>query len=159
MKRTVCLIALFAVLLSGCSGMKEPVTFYYVSEDYREDMSQVITKEQREAAGHLSDLAYLLAMYSLGPGTEGMVSPLPKGTQIIPTEHTEAGIVLSLSTNAQNLSDADFTLAAACLGLTCMELTDAPSVTLTCGERSITVTPENLLLQGTAPEQETEETK
>ena len=56
MKRLICLLVASCILLSGCSGIgewiKEPVTFYYVREDYQKDMEQVIVSEVLEASGH-----------------------------------------------------------------------------------------------------------
>ena len=111
------------MILSGCSfggeWIKEPVTFYYVRENYQKDMEQVLSSEVREAAGHRDDLPYLLALYSMGPSNDGLLSLLPKNTSIIPTERTNYSIALTLSENTQNMTDADFTLASACIAMTC----------------------------------------
>jgi len=140
----------FCLLLSGCTTMgermKEPVTFYYVSDNYHNDMEEVIVPEIREASGHRDDLSYLLALYSLGPATENLVSPLPGNVTIIPIERTENAITLNLSGSSQNVTEADFTLASACIALTCMELTDVLRVTVVCGDRDITIQEDNLLL-------------
>jgi len=157
MKRMFSLLLVFCLLLSGCTVLGEhikvPVTFYYVHGDYRENMTQIISSETREASGHYGDLSYLLALYSMGPSKDELRSPLPRGTRITPTEHTEDGIVLSLTGSSQNMTDAEFTLAAACLGLTCMELTSEETITIVLEDRSITVTPENLMLIREAAEQ------
>ena len=54
MKRLICMLILFCLCVSGCSmtgeRLKEPVTFYYVYENYRKDMNQVIASELREAS-------------------------------------------------------------------------------------------------------------
>ena len=45
MKRLISLILLFGFLLSGCSmgeRIKEPVTFYYIRENYQDDMGDVV---------------------------------------------------------------------------------------------------------------------
>ena len=150
MKRIVCLILIFCLFLSGCSllgeHVKEPVTFYYVNKNYQKDMAQVIVSEIREAAGHRDDLTYLLALYSLGPSQEGLKSPLPRNTTILPIERTDNEIVLALSENANTIKDSDFTLASSCIALTCMELIDVHQVTVVCEEQSITLGKESLLL-------------
>ena len=150
MKRLVCLICLFALLLSGCSvtgeWIKEPVTFYYVHENYQKDMSQVIVSELREASGHRDDLTYLLALYSMGPSSEKLKSPFPRNVQIMPIERTADSIVLSITEIAQNMTDADFTLASACLALTCMDLTNAQEITIECADKKVTINNSNLLL-------------
>ena len=149
------------LLLSGCSitgeRIKDPVTFYYVRGDYRKNMESVIVSEEREAAGHKDDLPYLLALYSMGPSTDGLKSPFPKNTRIIPTEHTAAGIVLSLSEIPDSMTDAEFTLAGACLALTCMELTEAPQITVVSGERNVTINADNLIMLETGHQRQLEE--
>lgn len=163
MKRLICLILLSCLLLSGCSiageRIKEPVTFYYVRESYQKDMEQVIASEVREASGHREDLAYLLALYSMGPSTEELKSPLPRNTKIEPAERTEDSIELRLSDSVLTLTDADFTLASACISLTCMELTGVQQVTVVCGEKSITIQKDHLLLYGGSVQKPQEDTK
>ena len=149
MKRLISLILIYGLFLSGCSmfgtRVKEPVTFYYIRSDYQETMQPVIGSEIREAAGHRSDLPYLLALYSMGPSSEGLKSAFPKNIKIIPTEHTEKGIVLSVSDELQEMTESEFTLACACLSLTCMELTGAEQITVVSGERKLAIRKDNLL--------------
>ena len=163
MKRLICLILVSCLFLSGCSvageRIKEPVTFYYVRESYQKDMEQVIVSEVREASGHREDLSYLLALYSMGPSKDDLRSPLPRNTTIVPTERTGDSVVLSLSESVLNMTDADFTLASACIALTCMELTDVQQVTVVCGDRSITIQEDNLLLYGSSVQKQQEEAK
>lgn len=150
MKRRICLILLMGIFLSGCGGLgeriKEPVTFYYIREDYQKDMGPVIVSEVREASGHTGDLPYLLALYTMGPATEGLQSPFARNTRIIPTEHTKAGVVLSISEGTNIMSDAEYTLASACLAMTCMEMTNASQITVVYEERSVTITQDNLMM-------------
>ena len=162
MKRLICLILIFCIFLSGCGILGErviePVTFYYIRENYQKDMEPVIASEIREASGHREDLTYLLALYSLGPSREDLRSPFPRRTTIVPTGGTGDHIVLTMSKNAQTIKDVDFTLASACIALTCMELTDAHQVTVVCGEKTITLQEDNMLLSGsiTAAQEETQ---
>ena len=162
MKRLICLI-LAMLLLSGCGvfgeRIKDPVTFYYIRSDYQKDMASVIASETRETSGHRDDLPYLLALYSMGPSKEELRSPFLPTTQILPTEHTAAGIVLSLSEVPDSMADAEYTLASACLALTCMELTNASQITVVCGDRSVTINTENLMLFETGHERQLEEMK
>lgn len=152
MRRFICILLLFSFLLCGCSyfgeRIKEPVTFYYVRKDYTEDMGPVISSEMREASGHRYDLPYLLALYSMGPASKDLISLFPGNVTILPVEHSEDGLVLSLLNEIQLMTDAEYTLASACLAMTCMELIDTEQVTVMCGERSVTINAENLLMIG-----------
>ena len=162
MKRIICIL-LTLLLLSGCGivgeRVKDPVTFYYIREGYQRDMGAVITTEIREASGHTDDLPYLLALYSMGPSQEGLLFPFPASTRITPTEHTEAGLVLSLSENLDKMTDAEYTLASACLALTCMELTDATQITVISGSRRVSINSDNLMMFETGHIRQLEEMK
>jgi len=163
MKRLICLLMLFCFLLSGCSiageRIKEPVRFYYVRQDYHEDMETVISAEVREASGHRYDLPYLLVLYSMGPSGNDLVSPFPRNTTVLPVEHSEDGLVLTLLPETLEMSDAEYTLASACLALTCMELIHTEQVTVVCGDRSVTIKPDNLMLTGDLTQKAPEGTK
>ena len=162
MKRLISLV-LALLLLSGCGiigeRIKDPVTFYYIRADYQKDMGEVIVSEIREASGHRDDLPYLLALYSMGPSNDGLLSLLPKNTSIIPTERTNYSIALTLSENTQSMTDADFTLASACIAMTCMDLMDIQQVTVISGDRSITLREDNLMLHNSIVKKPQEETK
>ena len=163
MKRMISMVLLLCIFLSGCGifseRIKEPVTFYYIREDYPKDMGNVIASEHREAAGHKGDLPYLLALYTMGPSTEGLRSPFTENTKIIPTEHTESGVVLSISGSTETMTDAEYTLASACLAMTCMELANASQITVVCNDRSVTINHDNLILYVAMEPQNLEETK
>ena len=148
MKRLLCIL-LSLLLLSGCGilgdRIKDPVTFYYVNADYQKNMDSVIGSEIREASGHRYDLPYLLALYSMGPSSEDLYAPFPANARITPTEHTEAGIVLSISGSLESMTDAEYTLASACLAKTFMEVTDTSQITVTSEERSVTINTQNVM--------------
>lgn len=148
MKRLTALLLLCALFLSGCADtLKEPVTFYYLNSSYEEDMSAPIGSEQRESSGHREDLTYLLALYLMGPAAEELQTPLPAGTRLLSAERSGSRITVTLSDCADTLSDARFTLACGCLALTCLEITEAKTITINSGERSLTLEADNLLLQ------------
>lgn len=151
MKRLCALLLIGCLLLSGCSGfaerIKEPVTFYYLRSEYLYFIEDgVIASEQREASGHRDDLSYLLSLYLMGPSEESLVSPLPKSIRILKTEQSDTGIVLQLSDTSNTMDDIAFSLAGACLALTCFDLTDADTVSITSGERTLTLGRDTLLL-------------
>lgn len=166
MKRTICLILIFSMLLSGCTlftgRIKEPVEFYYVRAEYPYASEEsIIGSEEREASGHRDNLSYLLALYLIGPSDDELVSPIPKGTRIYSVEQREDGVFLNLSDTAATLTDSGFSIACACLSLTCMGLTGQESVTITSGDRTVTMTSDTLMLYDITTETPTteEETK
>lgn len=161
MKRLFCCLTVCCLLFTGCAAagewIKEPVTFYYVRKNYQKDMDHVIAGEVREAAGHRDDLSYLLALYCMGPAAEDLHSLLPRNTTIVPTERTANSVQLTLSETVQTITDAEFTLASACIAMTCMELIDVQQVTILCEDRNITIQEENLLLFHSMPQNPQEE--
>ena len=160
MKRLICALLLMSMLLCGCTErLKEPVTFYYIRAAYETDMSAIIGSELREASGHREDLAYLMALYLMGPADEELRDPLPRGTSIESVEHKNAAVVLHLSDLTDTMTDSQFTLACSCLTLTCLELTDAESVTIISGDRSITLQADTLILQDLTTEYRTEDSE
>lgn len=151
MKRRISFLLLLALLLSGCghfAQMRDPVTFYYVRQDYSSDMLGVLGSEQREAAGHKNDLHRLLAMYLMGPSREGLISPLPRGTSLISLEQSDSRIILELT--ELSMSDADYTLACACLAQTLLGITGATQIIVISASRSVTLHKDNLALQDTS---------
>lgn len=153
--------ALLCLLLCGCGGyaqgLRDPVTFYYVRADYREDMSDPIGSERREASGHQNDLAYLLSLYLMGPVQSDLYAPLPRGTKVLALERSGEELRLALTDTEEKLSEAEFSLACACLSRTVLGLTQAQTVTVTSGGRSVTMTRDNVSTYDTPEETGAEE--
>lgn len=148
MKKYTAMLLLLCLLLTGCADhIKEPVTFYYIRADYQEDMQNMIVSEQRESSGHREDLSYLMALYFMGPAEDDLVSPIPRGVSLLQVSMDGGAITLELSATEKSMSDAQFSLACACLSLTCMDITQADSVTVNSGNRSVTMTADTLVLQ------------
>lgn len=163
MKRILILLTVLSLLLTGCAAsaqrLKEPVTFYYVLEEYAYGQeAQVFAPEEREAAGHRNDLSYLLSLYLVGPSEEGHLSPLPRSTRIYSVKQVGSSIFLGISDTGETLTDAAFTRACACLALTCLNLTDAREVTVRSGSRSTTMSRDTMILLDDSP-MTTEETQ
>ena len=158
MKRIVCAalaVALLASLLPGCGQkLKEPVTFYYQKSTYQESMDCPIAGEEREVAGHRDNLKYLLSFYLMGPINKDLVSPLPRGTLLYTIDQEGSGLSIEISNTSDQLSDSAFSLACACLSMTCMGLTNAEEVTIVSGSRSLTLSRDNLLLSDTITSEE-----
>lgn len=153
MNRAVCLLLCGCCLIALCgcsvssSGSGGPVSFYYRRADYQYHSSEkVIVPEQREISGHGGDLHYLVTLYLVGPLDDSLILPFPKGTRLLELEESGGSLLLTLSDKADSLSDSAFSLACACLALTCLSFSDAEEVTIVCGERTTTITPDNLLL-------------
>ena len=162
-KRVLCLILALCLFLSGCSfpgnRIHSSANFYYLCDSYQEDLCCVIVSEEREASGHEGDLSYLLALYLMGPTNDEHVTPLPAGTRIS-AQKDDSHIVLKLSNPITTLSDIDFTLACACLTMTCLEITDAEDVTIHFEDRERTMNRDQLTLYDasaeTTPSEESE---
>ncbi len=151
MKQLACLILLFALALSGCADTKdaiqEPVTFYYLQEEYQfGTASGVFGTDERDAYGHRDDLRYLMALYLMGPAKEGLRAPMPLGTHIFSAEHKDSTVYLKLSNTEETMTKVEFSLACACLSMTCMDLTGVENVTISSGERVVTMNRNNLIL-------------
>ena len=162
MKRILSCILITILLLSGCGTsaerIREPVTFYYMRENPEtlRHGENLFVGEVREAAGHRQDLSYLMALYLIGPSTEGLRMPIPKGTRISEITIEEETVLLTLPDTEKTMTDIEYALACTCLSQTCLELTDAKSVTITSGERSITMDRSTLVLTDHTPTNETE---
>jgi len=163
MRRFLCSILALCFLLCGCAiqaeRMKQPVTFYYVRSGYAENMSEVIGSEERDASGHRGELSYLLALYLMGPSQEGLHSPFPHSTRILSMEQADSRLTLTLSDTSGVMTDADFSLACACVALTCLDLTGAESITIISAERTVTIGRDNLALFDGSTPAATEETQ
>ena len=158
MKKMLCIalaIILLVSLLPGCGQkMKEPVTFYYQITNYQENMVSPIAGEEREVAGYRDNLKYLLTFYLMGPISQELSSPLPRGTQLCGISQEGTELTIEISDTASTLNDSRFSLACACLSMTCMGLTNAERVTIVSGSRSLTFASDNLLLSDTITSEE-----
>lgn len=144
MKRIYPLFLIICLCLSGCNSLgeriKEPVTFYYPREEYLYfSPESVIVSEEREASGHKNDLNYLLALYLMGPAQEGLQAPLPPTTKILSLSDWNHELILQITNYDSTLSDVDFSLACACISITCFELTDYNTITVKSGSRSVSL--------------------
>lgn len=151
MKRFITiLLAVFILFpLLGCSnGISEYANFYYCSVDYPfGENSSVIKSESRNISGHEGELSYLISLYLTGPSDKNLSSLFPKNTKLITAqinEDKQAEIELSYLGN--HFSDSEFVLACACLSLSVMDFSDAEQVSITSGEKNITMSKDDLLL-------------
>lgn len=151
MKRWICLVLALCLGLSGCGiaaqGLREPVTFYYLRASYRYgEADGVIAGESRESSGHGGDLTYLLSMYLMGPASEELVSPLPQNVEVLSVTRTEGTVTLVLSDLGKQVTELEYSLACGCLAMTVMGICPVNSVVMESGERSVTMTKDNLTI-------------
>ena len=160
MKRLICLMLCFLMtLLSGCHSESTGETAFYYCRDpqqhqYFEDGS-VIHAEYRDLLGHRDDLQYMVGLYLAGPMEEGLLSPFPKTTRLLSIQKEQDEIIVELSEHGQTIPDSAFSLACACLTLTCVNFTDCQTVTVNSGDRSMTMHADQIILLDTLPQQET----
>ena len=139
------------LLLCGC-GRKgkplfDPVYLYYPRTEYDYGSADsAITWEAMDGTGHMDDFEFLLSEYFAGPIDEGLVKPFPMGTTLLSARLEEDDFLLEISPEALELPEHQFTLGCSCLSMTCFELTQAETVTVSCGEKSLTIRRNGMLL-------------
>ena len=150
MKRLFCMLLCFILVftLFGCGSKEDEnhVTFYYIRSEYDYGTEDgVIASELRDVSDKAADLRNLLALYLVGPLDESLSSPFP-GTKLISLETRDDTLLIQLAGSASIMSEVRYSLACACMTMTCLELTDAAQVTITCSDRSVTMSRDNLVL-------------
>lgn len=146
MKRILILLLCVLLLTSGCSA-RETANFYYQRAYFQYDTADgVIVAEERDISGHDNHMSFLLSLYLLGPQNAELISPLPAGTKLLSLERTGDTLVITLTDVGDSLTESEFSLACACLTMTCAELTRIQSVTTVSGEHSLTLTRDMLTL-------------
>ena len=160
MKRLISalLSCLMVLSLLGChSADTGTVSFYYCRdpEQYQYfESDSVIQSESRDLVGHLGDLKYMVGLYLAGPIGEGMAIPFSKSTKLLSVQQDDHIILIELSDHANVLTDSEFSLNCAALAMTSMEFTDCEKVTISSGNRSITLSADNIILSDDLPQQE-----
>jgi len=153
------LCCLMALSLLGCrSADTGTVSFYYYRdpEQYQYfESDSVIHAESRDLVGHLGDLKYMVGLYLAGSMEEGMAIPFSRSTKLLSVQQTEGSILIELSDHTKILTDSEFSLACAALAMTCMDFTDCKNVTISSGNRSITLQADDIILSDNLPQQET----
>ncbi len=150
MKRILCSL-LIICLCSGIVGCgfagQEEAKFYYRQAEFQYGAQEgAIIAENHSIAGHEGDLPYLIMLYLSGPVTEEIRSPFPKNTLLVSATQEKSSVVIELSSLDASLTDSEFSLACACMTLTCIDITGAHAVTINSGSRSVTITADTLVL-------------
>lgn len=157
------LVLVLCLTMAGCGSGQErviaPVAFYYPYAEMPFGSDEgIIVPEIRESSGHRDNLPYLLALYQMGPSSDELHSPLPSGVRIQAVERNGQRINLTLGDQNGVMTDTRFTIASACLAMTCLELTEAKTIVVTCGSRVSSMNRDNLVFQDTVKTPATEET-
>ena len=129
--------------------IQDPVVFYYPRSTYSYGHDDgVIGSELRDVGGKKNDLGYMLALYLEGPLEQDLVAPFPGKslTRILTMKQAGNSLVILLSDLSDSMTDGEFSLACACLTKTCLEMTNVQAVQITSGERSVRMTPANVLV-------------
>ena len=153
------IILILLIFLSACqTADPDEVTFYYCRDpqqyQYFQDDS-VICAESRDIMEHRTDLQYMAGLYLAGPMEEGLIPPFNKSTRLLSIRQEDSSLLVELSEHAEILTDSEFSLSCACFAMTCMDFVQCDDVTITSGERSITMNRENIVLLDSLPKQET----
>ncbi len=144
MKKTLCILLILILVLSQTACGKNdkqivaPVNFYFpLANTAYGTQSGVIGVEQFDSKDHETDYSYLLRRYFEGPQSETLNTFLPKGTELISFYDFDGKVQIILSSQISQLSEADLTVACACITRTVMELTDADSVQISANDNSL----------------------
>lgn len=134
MKRILATILILALILPGCS-VKEKANFYYCRKEYQFNaQDSVIVSEKRDISGHTNNLEFLLSLYMMGPLDADYSLPFPDNVALKGIFFSNDYLTIEL-THADILSDSEFSLACACIALTCFELTEVKTVSIISGSR------------------------
>ena len=140
---------LLLVILAPKNENKDTVTFYYARQDYKFGSPDgTIGFEERSVGRRNKDYSYLLTLYLEGPLSPNLKTPFPgKNIEQVQTVDLEDGVAtITLADLGVGMTDSQFCLSCAALSKTCIALTDAHTVKISSGERSVTMTLQNLLL-------------
>ena len=157
MKQFICMIALCALLLTGCwqqpeSFYTKPVHFYYprISFDLTSG-TRALSYELREGKDFSSEKE-LLEYYFEGPSNSGFYSPFPVGGDVLDYTVSQGCIYLYLSHHFNELIGFSFTIATSCIAMTILTYTGHDSVEINVVgidneiERFVTLTQDDILL-------------
>lgn len=144
MKKILVIFLIFSMLmpLAGCSvepvrEIESPYLYYYKtsSVDYNDrgyDTGRgIICPERREVKGHEGDLNWILADYLTGPLADNLVTPFPKGVELITCIEEDGVVKLEMDRKFSNLMGIELSVAASCIAETCFGLERVQQVCIT----------------------------
>lgn len=126
------LLALLIGLMAGCTfiaSTKDPLMLYYRRAEIAYEENGLIGSENADFA--LERSAEPLAdRYFDGPRKDGLVSPFPKGTELVSASVSNGVLSLELTDAFANLSGVDLSLALSCISMTFSQLEGVEAVEL-----------------------------
>ena len=144
----VLLVVILIAISFPYEHIQDPVTFYYPRSSFDYGVGDgVFGAEQRDVGGRQNDLGYMLALYLEGPMNQDLIAPFPGKSlpRILTLKQAGNTLVILLTDLGDSMTDGEFSLACACLTKTCLEMTNVQAVQITSGERSVRMTPANLI--------------
>ena len=155
MKRLIAVFLLIFLILCGCSSQSK-APFYYCRVDFQDEpLESIIASENRNITGHEYQLDFLISLYLMGPSNKDFISPFPADVQLQKTQVSGNNLTVTL-TDMEAVSDSRFTIASACMALTCFEISNYETVTVVSGKRTITLNSNMLTLHDSGiPEEST----
>lgn len=126
------LLALLIGLMAGCAfiaSTKDPLMLYYRRAEIAFEENGLIGSENADFS--LERSAEPLAdRYFDGPRKDGLVSPFPKGTELVSASVSNGVLSLELTDAFANLSGVDLSLALSCISMTFSQLEGVEAVEL-----------------------------
>ena len=143
-KAAYILLAVISLVFSGCTSVSEDpgytTTLFYIRSEYEYHSTDNVIVGERRALANETEIDQLLDLYLAGPVDVSLISPIPKGTELLDIQEYSGLLEITFSDTEDSLTDAQFSLACVCLGKTMMEDASVLQVTVFSGERSMTVT-------------------
>ena len=141
---------MLAVIVVLCmlpmNRVQDGVTFYYEREKFSYGQENgAIGSEIREIPGRNPELSYLLALYLQGPIEENLVPLFPEGTEILDLDIRARTLYIRLSDLKKDMTASEYSMACACLTMTCLGLTNVDNVSITSSDRTMFMNSKNLI--------------
>ena len=153
MKRVTAILLVLMLMFQfmGCSFEEEEPSdtylLYYIRSTYQYHAEEnVIVGEARPIGLKSDDIQLLVEQYLEGPISTELASPFPKQTELMDIRGFGTLLAITLSDTAPMLSDAQFSLACVCLGMSVLENTDFTQISFVSGDRVMDVDAESFLL-------------
>ena len=144
MKKLFCFLLPFILSFALCSCANEtdtirvPVNFYYpLTNAVYGTQSGVIDAEIFDAENLEDDYPNLLRCYLEGPHSETLRNFFPIGTELISFYDFNGHVQIIFTSHLSKLSNAELTVACACITKTVIELTGAETVQINTEDSSL----------------------